>query len=229
MIRMKSIYNIVSVIVLFLGLPVVAPFSIVTTTTKATPCHIGSLGTGDAMADPAACERCGLVTALPVIRRPKRSQATKLGLGSPNDEDEENGANGDGDSDSIGTNEETKQHKDGNDRKAATSADNNNEVKKSLSRFLLNVNFAFGYAMTALGVLLSIGLLLNLLGYGYQITPQGELRIDTIGHLREEAQFRSEVKKSMKEYKLVEENEMLQKSAVDDDSSSSSYFRLEKF
>lgn len=65
--------------------------------------------------------------------------------------------------------------------------------------------------MIALRGLLSIGLLLNIFGYGYQITPEGQLRIDTISQLREEAQFRQEVARSMKEYRL-QEKELREKS-----------------
>ena len=84
------------------------------------------------------------------------------------------------------------------------------DVKKGVGMVLLNIYFAFGYVMIALGSLLSIGIVLNICGYGYQVTSEG-LRIDTLTQLREENQFRTEVAKSMKEYQQ-QERDLLEKS-----------------
>jgi hypothetical protein len=84
-----------------------------------------------------------------------------------------------------------------------------------LRNLLLQINFGFAYIMIALGILLTAGLVLNLFGFGYQITPEGQLRIDTITQLREEAQFRREVFNSMQEYRQ-EQKALLPKHAVSD-------------
>eukprot|EP00977_Amphora_coffeiformis_P015850 scaffold4743_cov171-Amphora_coffeaeformis.AAC.23 len=85
-------------------------------------------------------------------------------------------------------------------------------VKKVVGRFLLDIYFAFGYVIFVLGGLLSIGLVLNICGYGYSVSSEG-IRIDTLPQLREEAQFRSEVAKSMKEYQQ-QERYLLEKSKI---------------
>jgi hypothetical protein len=100
-------------------------------------------------------------------------------------------------------------------RSLPTSAEKNTEpardtasegnVQKILGTLLNGLSLSFSFVTTVMGVLLSFGLLLNLFGYGYQITPERELRIDTIGQLREESQFRREVLKSMKESRQEQE------------------------
>lgn len=81
------------------------------------------------------------------------------------------------------------------------NSDNNRDdaKKQRVGPFLLNVYFALSYVFMAVGALLGLGIVLNLAGYGYQVTPNLELRIDTMGNMRREAQFRNEVIKSMKE------------------------------
>jgi hypothetical protein len=73
-------------------------------------------------------------------------------------------------------------------------------------RLPLGLKYAFdtvyaiwGYAITILGVGLTLGLVLNLLGYAYQFEPDGSFRIDTIEHVRTETQFRLEIENSMRQ------------------------------
>jgi hypothetical protein len=84
-----------------------------------------------------------------------------------------------------------------------TSSEGN--AQKIMGNILMGLSLSFSYSITVLGVLLTFGLLLNIFGYGYQITPERELRIDTISRLREESQFRQEVVKSMKESRQEQE------------------------
>jgi hypothetical protein len=84
-----------------------------------------------------------------------------------------------------------------------TSSEGN--AQKIMGKVFLGLSLSFSYSITVLGVLLTFGLLLNIFGYGYQITPERELRIDTISRLREESQFRQEVVKSMKESRQEQE------------------------
>ena len=104
------------------------------------------------------------------------------------------------DADDVDT--ETEKGKEEEEDQASSSR----RVMRSL---LLNINLAFGYLIIALGALLTIGLVLNLFGYGYQFTPEGQLRIDTIQQFREENQFRVEVQKSMKEYRMQQQEKEL--------------------
>jgi hypothetical protein len=53
------------------------------------------------------------------------------------------------------------------------------------------VNDVWSYAMITVGIAFSLGLLLNLCGYGYQFSYERGLEIETIGKLREMNQFRS--------------------------------------
>jgi hypothetical protein len=73
-------------------------------------------------------------------------------------------------------------------------------------RLPLGLKYAFdtvytiwGYVITVLGVGLTLGLVLNLLGYAYQFEPDGSFRIDTIEHVRTETQFRLEIENSMRQ------------------------------
>jgi hypothetical protein len=57
-------------------------------------------------------------------------------------------------------------------------------------RFIGNVVFDFwSFTVTLLGVVFSLGLALNLCGYGYQFSREEGVRIDTIENLRTERQF----------------------------------------
>lgn len=104
---------------------------------------------------------------------------------------------------------------DSTNKKQSLQQNNNKDSNKkpsSIARFLLNVNFVVAYLTMALGTLLTAGLFLNLCGYGYQITSSGEVRIDTLAHLREQAQFRNEIVKSMKEYQQQQQFQQTQPS-----------------
>lgn len=73
-----------------------------------------------------------------------------------------------------------------------------NSIKDILRQVVLFVSTLWTYTTIFLGVLLSFGLLLNLCGYGYQVTSHG-IVIDTIQHFRTERQFQEEILRSMKE------------------------------
>jgi hypothetical protein len=52
----------------------------------------------------------------------------------------------------------------------------------------------FGFFIQVVSVLLSFGLVLNLVGYGYQVdVSHGRVRIDTLEQLRTEGQFQREI------------------------------------
>jgi hypothetical protein len=70
-------------------------------------------------------------------------------------------------------------------------------VKKGLGKVFLALSFIWSYAIIALGTLLSVGLLLNILGYGYQLTEYG-IVIDTLDQMRKDQQFQQAVVDSMK-------------------------------
>ena len=72
---------------------------------------------------------------------------------------------------------------------------------KWIGRAFFYASLVFGYAMIALGTALSLGLVLNILGYGYQWTDHG-LRIDTLEQLRTDNQFQRAVMESMKETRV---------------------------
>jgi hypothetical protein len=72
------------------------------------------------------------------------------------------------------------------------------EFKKGLQRAGLTLSFTWSYLNIALGALLSVGLLLNILGYGYALTDHG-IVIDTLGNMREDQQFHKAVIESMKD------------------------------
>jgi hypothetical protein len=71
-------------------------------------------------------------------------------------------------------------------------------IPSSVQRVLETIYYIWSYVVIALGIALSFGLLLNIFGYGYQLTEDG-LRIDSIDQFRTENQFRIEVINSMKE------------------------------
>jgi hypothetical protein len=72
------------------------------------------------------------------------------------------------------------------------------EFKKGLQRAGLTLSFTWSYLNIALGALLSFGLLLNVLGYGYQVTEHG-IAIDTLENMRMDQQFQKAVIESMKD------------------------------
>jgi hypothetical protein len=72
------------------------------------------------------------------------------------------------------------------------------EFIKGIQRAGLTLSFTWSYLNIILGALLSVGLLLNVLGYGYQVTEHG-LVIDTLGNMREAQQFQKAVVESMKD------------------------------
>jgi hypothetical protein len=53
------------------------------------------------------------------------------------------------------------------------------------------VNDVWSYAMITVGTAFSLGLLLNLCGYGYHLSYERGLEIETIGKMREMNQFRA--------------------------------------
>jgi hypothetical protein len=71
------------------------------------------------------------------------------------------------------------------------------EFIKGLQRAGLTLSFTWSYVNIALGALLSVGLLLNILGYGYAVTDHG-LVIDTLDNMRRDQQFQKAVVESMK-------------------------------
>jgi hypothetical protein len=72
------------------------------------------------------------------------------------------------------------------------------EFKKKLQRAGLTLSFTWSYLNIALGAFLSVGLLLNILGYSYQVTDHG-IVIDTLEHMRTDQQFQRTVIESMKD------------------------------
>ena len=58
--------------------------------------------------------------------------------------------------------------------------------------------YLWSYIIITLGIALSCGLVLNIFGYGYQLTDDG-IRIDTIEQFRIENQFQIEIQNSMKQ------------------------------
>jgi hypothetical protein len=72
------------------------------------------------------------------------------------------------------------------------------EFKKGLQKVGLTLSFGWGYLNIGLGALLSVGLLLNILGYGYSVSTEHGLVIDTLANMREDQQFQKAVIESMK-------------------------------
>jgi hypothetical protein len=72
------------------------------------------------------------------------------------------------------------------------------EFMKGLQRVGLTLSFTWSYVNIALGALLSCGLLLNILGYGYAVTDHG-IVIDTLENMRMDQQFQKAVIESMKD------------------------------
>lgn len=71
-------------------------------------------------------------------------------------------------------------------------------VKKIIGRVLLGLSFTWSYLNIFLGVGLSCGLVLNLLGYGYQVTGHGII-IETLDQMRADSQWQNAVAESMQE------------------------------
>ena len=95
---------------------------------------------------------------------------------------------------------------DDNDRDSAilsTTTTDKDEAKSFLSEPLKKafevIDMVWSYTIIFLGTCLSLGLVLNLFGYGYTFSIQDGLRIDTISQFRTENQFRREAIRLEKE------------------------------
>merc|ERR1711897_5807 len=62
-----------------------------------------------------------------------------------------------------------------------------------------NLYFTANYVFTGLGILLMLGLTLNLAGYGYYFDNHGMFNVDTLEHIRQEKFFAEETAKLMSE------------------------------
>lgn len=80
----------------------------------------------------------------------------------------------------------------------STNRNNKIIVPPSVRKALDAVNLVYSAAMISVGIALSLGLLLNVMGYGYQLRD-GAFRIDTLQQLRIESQFEREIKIKIKE------------------------------
>jgi hypothetical protein len=74
------------------------------------------------------------------------------------------------------------------------------EVPKLVRDIGMGVSLFWDYSITFLGVALSCGLVLNLLGFGYIVSKEDGLRIDTLKQLRIERQFQRVSTKYASEY-----------------------------
>ena len=94
---------------------------------------------------------------------------------------------------------------DDNDRDSAilSTTRDSDEAKSFLSEPLKKafevIDMVWSYTIIFLGACLSLGLVLNLFGYGYTFSIQDGLRIDTISQFRTENQFRREAIRLEKE------------------------------
>ena len=94
---------------------------------------------------------------------------------------------------------------DDNDRDSAilSTTRDSDEAKSFLSEPLKKafevIDMVWSYTIIFLGTCLSLGLVLNLFGYGYTFSIQDGLRIDTISQFRTENQFRREAIRLEKE------------------------------
>ena len=71
---------------------------------------------------------------------------------------------------------------------------------KPLQKIVWGAYLVWSFSLWFLGVALSLGLLLNLCGYGYIVTKEDGLRIDTITQLRKERQMQQESIRYRNEY-----------------------------
>jgi hypothetical protein len=70
-------------------------------------------------------------------------------------------------------------------------------LKKSFEFVILRALDLTSFAFTFVGVASFCGLLLNVMGYGYQIGQGFTLEIDTLEHMRLQNEFRREIMRSM--------------------------------
>lgn len=75
-----------------------------------------------------------------------------------------------------------------------------NQVPPAVQKFTSGAYMLYNYTLIFLGVALTLGLVLNLCGYGYIVTREDGLRIDTIERLRTENQFNRVALEYEKEY-----------------------------
>lgn len=75
-----------------------------------------------------------------------------------------------------------------------------NAVQKTLRNVFRAIYLVWSFGFTCLGVGLSLGLVLNLFGYGYQVSREDGIYIDTIEHLRVQNQFQRESMRYGQEY-----------------------------
>jgi hypothetical protein len=73
------------------------------------------------------------------------------------------------------------------------------QVPKVVQTVVWGIYRVWSYTFTFLGVALSGGLVLNVLGYGYNFTKEDGLRIDTLEQLRTENQFQNAAKQYERE------------------------------
>jgi hypothetical protein len=73
------------------------------------------------------------------------------------------------------------------------------QVPKVVQTVVWGIYRVWSYTFTFLGVALSGGLVLNVLGYGYTFTKEDGLRIDTLEQLRTENQFQNAAKQYERE------------------------------
>jgi hypothetical protein len=73
-------------------------------------------------------------------------------------------------------------------------------MTKGWKKVTFALDKVYSYIMITLGTFLTAGLLLNILGYSYQVTDHG-IVIDTLENMRKDAQFHNAVFESMRDIK----------------------------
>ena len=84
--------------------------------------------------------------------------------------------------------------------------DTTGKEENVIGKLVNGIFYLFSYAIQFLGVAFSLGLLLNLCGYGYTVDMHRGVEIDRIDNIRRERQFQNEILKTSKISALPVEN-----------------------
>eukprot|EP00594_Rhizosolenia_setigera_P000210 CAMPEP_0178946190 /NCGR_PEP_ID=MMETSP0789-20121207/4149_1 /TAXON_ID=3005 /ORGANISM="Rhizosolenia setigera, Strain CCMP 1694" /LENGTH=207 /DNA_ID=CAMNT_0020626157 /DNA_START=46 /DNA_END=669 /DNA_ORIENTATION=- len=95
-------------------------------------------------------------------------------------------------------NEETKSINDLDVMNESTSQ-RNDSMKKTLKKIGDGWDLLFSFGIQSVGLYFSVGLLLNICGFGYQFDLQHGLQIDTLENMRNENQFKREMQRSARQ------------------------------
>lgn len=94
-------------------------------------------------------------------------------------------------------NEETKSINDLDVMNESTRTSQRNDgMKKTLKKIGDGWDLLFSFGIQSLGLYFSVGLLLNICGFGYHFDLQHGLQIDTLENMRNENQFKREMQRS---------------------------------